>query len=143
MDSWTRLCLWNLQDVSWHNCGVTSHRSVEILHWSAELLRWAGIDVPWRCIFKFVHKRKMLYHLHKCIAYHQSSWVTLYLVHSLRVDTFSSDGSYFMIYVLLVEWYVFVLFMFDVLFYDILLMPFLFCHLQVKRNQNEISKIFI
>ena len=48
-----------------------------------------------------------------------------------------------MIYVLLVEWYVFVLFMFDVLFYDILLMPFLFCHLQVKRNQNEISKIFI
>lgn len=66
--------------------------------------------------------------------------MTLYLVHSLRVDTFSSDGSYFMIYVFLVEWYVFVLFMFDVLFYDILLMPFLFCHLQVKRNQNEISK---
>ena len=64
--------------------------------------------------------------------------MTLYLVHSLRVDTFSSDGSYFMIYVLLVEWCVFVLFMFDVLFYDILLMPSLFCHLQVKRNQNEI-----
>ena len=69
--------------------------------------------------------------------------MTLYLVHSLRVDKFSLDGSYFMTYVLLVEWYVFVLFMFDVLFYDILLMSSLFCHLQVKRNQNEISKIFI
>ena len=33
-----------------------------------------------------VHKSKMLYDLHECIAYHQSSWVTLYLVHSFRVE---------------------------------------------------------
>ena len=25
-------CAWDLQDVSCHSCGVTSHRSVEILH---------------------------------------------------------------------------------------------------------------
>lgn len=114
---------------------VTS--SVEILHWSAELLRWAGIDVPWRCIFKFVHKRKMLYHLHKCIAYHQSSWVTLYLVHSLRVDTFSSDGSYFMIYVLLVEWYFLysscLMFCFMIFFYC------LFCFATFKWNETKMK----
>ena len=28
----------------------------------------------------------MLYHVHECITYHQSIWVTLYLVYSIRVD---------------------------------------------------------
>ena len=62
--------------------------------------------------------------------------MTLYLVHSLRVDTFSSDGSYFMIYVFLVEWYVFVLFMFDVLFYDIFLNTFC-CFATFKCNETK------